>query len=350
MDFKLVFPLILIIAISACVQYGPTAPTIAVNDQSLENDQVKVASFFLDKPGYVVIHADVDGKPGTVIGNSELVSGSYSNFKVIIDATQAGTRVFAMLHYDDGDGQYEFPGDDTPVKVEDQIVVKPINLVPAAAEEISITSVQAPASVAADSSFAVSWAITGPEKAIPHTAVHYDTASHPGDFSLDVAPGDSGYPSLTPEFASGEFNIPNTFTVSMQAPESEVLYYRVHAIIDGNNYWTSERMITVTTTAPAAPTNTIEITSAGFSPSALTISSGETVTFVNKDTTSHWPASNVHPIHTLYPETGGCIGSKFDACKGLAQDEMFSFTFNQVGTWNYHDHTSPGSTGTITVV
>lgn len=106
-------------------------------------------------------------------------------------------------------------------------------------------------------------------------------------------------------------------------------------------------------TAPIPPTstagNTVEIISSGFSPNTLTINVGDTVTFVNKDSTTHWPASNIHPTHTLYPESGGCIGSKFDACNSLAQGETFSFTFNEKGSWNYHDHLQPGLTGTIIV-
>lgn len=105
------------------------------------------------------------------------------------------------------------------------------------------------------------------------------------------------------------------------------------------------------TTAP--PTegqeNIVEITAAGFSPNTLTIKQGDKVTFVNRDTAKHWPASDIHPTHTLYPETGGCIGSKFDACKGLAQGESYSFVFNIKGNWGYHDHLNPGLKGTIVV-
>lgn len=94
---------------------------------------------------------------------------------------------------------------------------------------------------------------------------------------------------------------------------------------------------------------TVEINSMGFSPSEIFIKEGEVVTFVNKDSDVHWPASASHPTHTVYPETGGCIGSKFDACKALAQNEEFKFTFTQKGAWNYHDHLNPGFTGKITV-
>lgn len=84
--------------------------------------------------------------------------------------------------------------------------------------------------------------------------------------------------------------------------------------------------------------HTVEITSAGFSPSTLTIKAGDIVRWVNKDTVGHWPASANHPTHNVYPEPGGCIGSKFDACKALAPGESWSFTFDKVGDWAYHDH------------
>ncbi len=93
----------------------------------------------------------------------------------------------------------------------------------------------------------------------------------------------------------------------------------------------------------------IEITGSGFSPSTMTVDAGNTVTFINKDSKPHWPASAVHPSHGAYPEPGGCIGSRFDACKGLNNGEVWKFTFNQKGTWKYHDHLNPGLTGTVVV-
>lgn len=89
---------------------------------------------------------------------------------------------------------------------------------------------------------------------------------------------------------------------------------------------------------------TIEMTSTGFSPKELTIKQGETVTWVNKDTIQHWPASAKHPTHEVYP--GSSItkcktdekASIFDACSGIKTGESWSFTFNEKGTWAYHDH------------
>jgi len=101
--------------------------------------------------------------------------------------------------------------------------------------------------------------------------------------------------------------------------------------------------------------NVIEITSSGFTPKTLTISKGETVTWINKDTEEHWPASANHPTHTVYPgsniEKCGTIEQAgiFDACRGVPPGESWSFTFNEAGTWGYHDHLQSSLTGKIIV-
>lgn len=105
----------------------------------------------------------------------------------------------------------------------------------------------------------------------------------------------------------------------------------------------------------AGKTYTVEMTSKGFAPANLTIAKGDTVEFVNKDTAKHWPATAVHPAHTVYPgsDIKKCGTSfaitMFDSCRGLAQGETWPFTFNEVGSWKYHDHLSATLWGEITV-
>lgn len=88
---------------------------------------------------------------------------------------------------------------------------------------------------------------------------------------------------------------------------------------------------------------TVFITDQGFGPDVITISSGARVTWINKGTNDHWPASDFHPTHTMYPSgTSGCIGSALDACRGLKSGETYSFIFDKIGTWGMHDHLYPG--------
>ncbi len=104
-----------------------------------------------------------------------------------------------------------------------------------------------------------------------------------------------------------------------------------------------------------AKTYTVEITSSGFSPKELSINKGDTVTWVNSDTAEHWPASAMHPTHTVYPGSNieKCGTSEepnlFDSCRGIPSGESYSFTFNEVGSWGYHDHIVNGLYGKIVV-
>lgn len=100
---------------------------------------------------------------------------------------------------------------------------------------------------------------------------------------------------------------------------------------------------------------TIEIMSSGFSPSNLEIKAGDSVTWMNKDTVEHWPASAMHPTHKVYPgsdiaKCGTAEETKiFDACKGLALGESWTFVFDEKGSWNYHDHLVSSRSGKIIV-
>ena len=104
-------------------------------------------------------------------------------------------------------------------------------------------------------------------------------------------------------------------------------------------------------TSQVAPV-VIGYTSAGFDPATVTIKKGQTVRFVNNDVSvAVWPASAVHPTHSVYPQKSktDCLGSSFDACHGLNHGGSRDFTFDYVGTWGFHNHLSPSKTGKIIV-
>ncbi|MDP2650610.1 MAG: cupredoxin domain-containing protein [bacterium] len=96
------------------------------------------------------------------------------------------------------------------------------------------------------------------------------------------------------------------------------------------------------TSSPSTAANLeVVYTASGFSPKALTVKAGDTVVFKNNGGEDFWPASGPHPTHTNYPE--------FDAKKAIPAGGSYSFTFTRIGSWKYHNHLNPGSTGTITV-
>ncbi len=79
----------------------------------------------------------------------------------------------------------------------------------------------------------------------------------------------------------------------------------------------------------------------GFTPNQVTIDQNQTVTFVNEDKQDHWPASNLHPTHDLYPQ--------FDPTAPVQPGESWKFQANEAGSWDYHDHLSPQLRGQLIV-
>jgi|SRR3989344_6392860 len=100
---------------------------------------------------------------------------------------------------------------------------------------------------------------------------------------------------------------------------------------------------------------TVTYTDEGFSPSPLTIKVGESVEFKNVSSRETWPASAMHPEHTVYPGTDikkcGTDDSTqmFDACGGVVPGGSWTFTFNEKGEWGYHDHLNAKYFGKIVV-
>jgi plastocyanin len=86
---------------------------------------------------------------------------------------------------------------------------------------------------------------------------------------------------------------------------------------------------------------TVTYIDTGFSPKTVTIKKGGTVTFVNQSSGGMWVASNPHPTHTDYPA--------FDEKATVTKGGSWSFTFDRVGSWGYHNHQNSSNTGTVVV-
>ena len=87
---------------------------------------------------------------------------------------------------------------------------------------------------------------------------------------------------------------------------------------------------------------TVRITKDGFFPEEIRVTKGTTVIFENKDEYWHWPASDIHPSHSIYPE--------FDPGGAIGPGKNWEFIFDRVGEWGYHDHLSPYIVGKIIVI
>lgn len=95
----------------------------------------------------------------------------------------------------------------------------------------------------------------------------------------------------------------------------------------------------------------------GYSPSQVTVKKGATVTWTAEGRSDMWVATAPHPAHTGYPGDGTSrsthcasdyAGPKpFDQC---APGASYSFKFDQVGTFAYHDHMNASNFGKVVVV
>lgn len=110
---------------------------------------------------------------------------------------------------------------------------------------------------------------------------------------------------------------------------------------------------TATTTVPKTVTATY--TASGFSPSNVTVKSGDTVRFVNESDTNMWVGSAMHPTHEVYDGTNlqthcatGATPS-FDACRNMTRGQSYSFTFTKKGSWGYHNHSQASHFGRVVV-
>ncbi len=115
---------------------------------------------------------------------------------------------------------------------------------------ISVEVLNAPENATAGKSFDIIWRVNSlSERSINHTAIHYGPESKSEPLTL------VSYPILT---TPQNGKIPANFSDKITINTTGVTYFRAHAIVDGLNYWSSEKIISIkgTSTATAIPTPT----------------------------------------------------------------------------------------------
>lgn len=105
-------------------------PSVTVADQEIKDGKVIIAEVVSAGPGWLVVHAQADGKPGPILGYAPVSEGVNKDVVVDIDPASATETLYAMLHVDAGtQGEFEFPnGDDGPVSVDGKVVTPPFKV------------------------------------------------------------------------------------------------------------------------------------------------------------------------------------------------------------------------------
>ena len=82
-------------------------------------------------------------------------------------------------------------------------------------------------------------------------------------------------------------------------------------------------------------TDTVAIQNFAFTPVSITVKKGTKVTWTNKDSTAHTVTEN--------------DGKSGPASSDVNPGQTYSFTYNTVGTFQYHCSIHPSMTGSVTV-
>ncbi len=88
-------------------------PYITIKTQKLISEQLTVKEAYLDRPGYVVIHANKDFIGG-IIARSPIMEGTGKDIKINVLNYSGQSPLYAVIHYDNGDGVFQYPGPDSP--------------------------------------------------------------------------------------------------------------------------------------------------------------------------------------------------------------------------------------------
>lgn len=190
----------------------------------------------------------------------------------------------------------------------------------------------------------ISWHIDG-SGTTKHTAAHYDTKS----VSSPTGPSDYQYASNY-QCTDNACNLPSDFSDTITINTAGTYYIRAHTVVNGKNYWSNEKMITImpsqnNTSGSMSSSGSsyngsesnmsyiIHFTDNSFDPYLLSIAPGATVTWINDGSKAYKVVFNNGMTSGLIPANGG----------------YYSYKFNTAGTYLYYESGRMTVHGQVTV-
>lgn len=95
-------------------QTGQTGVNRIVMSDQYPGNVVYLSSVQLAQPGWVVVQADNNGQPGTVLGSTHFGAGINTGKVTLSQPTVEGGTYYAVLYTDDGTGTFN-PATDKPL-------------------------------------------------------------------------------------------------------------------------------------------------------------------------------------------------------------------------------------------
>ncbi len=95
--------------VSAAMADTNTTNSITADDQPAGT--IVAIAVKIEKESWAVIHEDVGGKPGKILGAQFFPAGTHLGKIELLRGTDAGKKYYAMLHADDGDRAFDYTTD-----------------------------------------------------------------------------------------------------------------------------------------------------------------------------------------------------------------------------------------------
>jgi plastocyanin len=313
-------------------------PSVLVADQEIADGAVSIAEVVSDGPGWLVIHAQAEGKPGPVLGYAPVADGLNEGVKVEIDLTSATEVLYAMLHTDGGEiGSWEFPdGPDAPVQVDGQVVTP----------QFTVTSGQPMADAVTPS------VLVADQEIVDGTVTIAEVQSNgPGWLVVHAQTENKPGPILGYEPVADGLNEGVRVEIDL-AGATEILYAMLHTDSGEIGTWefpdgpdapvqVDGQVVTPAFRLAAAEGDLqIAMLNYGFSPAVVVVKAGTSITWVNQDDGVR------HDVHSDTP--------LFES-ELLGGGDDYTYVFNEPGLYPYYcrphgDVGGEGMAGTVVVL
>ena len=90
------------------------------------------------------------------------------------------------------------------------------------------------------------WDVRAPVGAVAtSTSLQWGRTSHPGAMNVMTTPAAVQYSDSLSDYMRGSYALPRTFRGAVTFPSAGTYFFRAHAVIDGQQYWSPEYSIRV---------------------------------------------------------------------------------------------------------
>lgn len=114
--------------------------------------------------------------------------------------------------------------------------------------EWKVELLDGPKTAVAGKTTTFTWRVNGPPTEINQTSIYFGQISTPGSLSKTTDPTSTTYVTdMIKDFSNGKYAVPLTFVGNIQIATPGSYFYRMHALVNGENIWGDEGSIDVKT-------------------------------------------------------------------------------------------------------